>query len=168
MNLLPSPWVALAFVLAVGGAYIAGEVNGDEEGAARVQQAWDKSDKILSDIRARRIEANRKAEQVLQEKADEERNKRDAEKKRLSNELDAAVRELRHRPARPGGLKPSDVPAPAGAAGEVRGSTGAELYRDDAEFLTRKAHVAQLIRVDRDTCYRLYNEAREKLNPSAP
>ncbi len=161
---LPSPWLLLAAVLAIGGAYVAGEVEGDDEGSARVQQAWDRSDKLASDTRARRIEANRTKEQGLQANADNEREKQYAETKRLAAGLDAALRELQHRPARPSGLKPSDVPQVAGVAGDVRGCTGADLYRDDAGFLARYSHAARVILAERDTCRRLYNEAREKLS----
>lgn len=163
-----NPWVILAFVLAVIGAYFTGEVRGDDRGAGRVQQAWDRSDNELMQMRVKRVENNRKTERALQAKADNEREATDAEKKRLAAERDAALLQLRNRPTRPGQLGPGQLPPAADTATEVRGCTGAELYRDDAEFLTRKAHTAQLIRIDRDACYRLYNEAREKLNAMPP
>jgi hypothetical protein len=165
---LPNPWVILAFVLAVGGAYVAGKVEGDDDGAARVQQAWDRSDRLASAMRASRIESNRKTEQGLQADADKERETIDAEKKRLAAGLDAALRELRNRPARPSGLQSGDVPTPAGADAEVGGCTGARLYRDDGEFLARFARTAQLVRADRDACYKLYNQARDKVNGATP
>lgn len=169
MNLLPSPWVALAVVLAVGGAYIAGEITGDRRGEARVQQAWDRSDRQVLEARAKRVEASRQREQGLQANANRERENLEKEARRLARELDIALYELRNRPPRPTGFQPGGVPASvAGTAGEVGGCTGAGLYRDDAEFLARQAHLAQLIRAERNTCYRLYNEAREKLSAPAP
>lgn len=164
MSLTSRAWVVLAFVLAILGAYLTGHTNGVESGSARVKQAWDIAEKNTAITRAKRIEDNRKTEQALQIAADLERKNRDAENKLLNVRLDNALRELQSRPPRPSRSPASDVPSAARAAPEVRGCTGAELYRDDAEFLTRKSDLAQRIRADRDACYSQYEATRKKLN----
>lgn len=159
-NLIPSPWVILAFILCVGGAYVKGEMDGDDRGSARVQQAWTKADNDLLKWRQGRLEQSRKDERELQAAADKEREALDAANQKLDDRLRAAMRELRERPARPQPGAPA-VPQVAGA-GTPSWGTGAGLYRDDGEFLTGRADVAQRIRNQRDACYRQYEAARRK------
>lgn len=103
------------------------------------------------------IEANRHArrqEQILQAKADTELVNKNAEIKTISDELDRALDELRKRPSR------VSVPNPPGSA---KGATGAELSREDAEFLTREAARADALKAELNYCYRLYDEAKKSL-----
>jgi hypothetical protein len=161
VNLLPNPWFLLAFVLAVGGAYVLGQDQGDDAGSARIQQAWDNAQRVAADNRAKRIENNRQKEQALQADADQQRNNDHALLQKRNADLRAARYELRNRPARPSGPGTSELPQAAGAGPKSGGATGAELYRDDAEFLTGKADLAQRIRDQRDTCYRRYEAAQK-------
>jgi hypothetical protein len=154
-----NPWFLLALLGGLLGtgfvAYEAGEGNG----AARVQSAWDEADRIAIEARAARITENRKIEAGLQAAADADRRKRDAEKTRLDDRLRAALERLRDRPSRPssagGGLPAASGPGSFGAC------TGAGLYRDDGEFLARRAAAYQLIRIDRDECRRRYEAAQK-------
>lgn len=161
MSLIPNPWVLLAFVLALVGVRWYSLDEGEDLGSAKVQQAWDNAQRIATENRAKRIESNRKAEQALQAAADKERKESDVLSKKRDADLRTALLELRNRPARPSGPVAGELPTPAGAGPKGGGATGADLYRDDAEFLTGKADLAQRIRDQRDTCYRLYNAARE-------
>jgi hypothetical protein len=80
------------------------------------------------------------------------------EKNIIAGKLDAAVASLRNRPER--AARPS---TPTTSAPDCKGSTGAELSRPDAEFLTREAARADGVRADLAACYAQYDDAREAL-----
>lgn len=165
MNLVPSPWVILAAVLTVGGAYVKGHVDGDDSGSARVQQAWTKADNDLLKWRMSKLEQNRKDEAALAAIGDKERRDLSAKNKDLDTQLADAMRELRNRPRRP---QPgaAGVPQAAGPRPD-HWATGAELYGDDAEFLVGKSDLAQRIRNQRDACYRQYEAAQRQREAAA-
>jgi hypothetical protein len=168
-NLIPSPWVILAAVLAIAGAYIKGHVDGDDSGAARIQAAWTKADNDLLKWRMDKLQQTRKDERELQAAADKEKEALRAQNDKLDSKYRAAMLELRNRPERPKPGAPG-VPAVAGA-GTPGWGTGAGLYRDDSEFLVGRADIAQRIRNQRDACYRQYEAARlkaEAANAVAP
>ena len=97
---------------------------------------------------------------TLQANADKLRKSKNAQITSLGLELDDALKRLRERPARPGA---SDLPTPAGP-GTVPGSTGAGLYREDGEFLTREAARAKRLQLDLTQCQAAYSAARAALN----
>jgi hypothetical protein len=104
------------------------------------------------------VEANRKArrqEQILQSKADIEMVNKNAEIQTIRSELDRALDELRKRPARSG------LP---GSTCNSQGATGAQLSREDAEFLARESARADAIRAALNYCYTLYEEAKRSLS----
>jgi hypothetical protein len=106
------------------------------------------------------VEANRKArrqEQILQSKADTELVNKNAEIQIIRTELDLALNELRKRPARDG------LP---GVTGNSQRATGAQLSREDAEFLARESARADAIRTALNYCYTLYDEAKRSLSLS--
>lgn len=94
----------------------------------------------------------RAMEQSLQAAADTIRNSKDAEIKVVRAQLDTALSELRNRPVRGANVSPT--------AGAKSYGTGAQLYREDAEFLTREAARAQLVLADYIACYDTYNKVR--------
>lgn len=165
MNILFSPWFWLAFVLWTAGVgLIAGE---HEKGAEhdRMQVAWDKANEVATKARQVRIDANRELMAGAQRNADKERQDHAKQVALLNDHLRDALGELRDRPARPGPGSQGKGGAPdAAGAGPSGGCTGAGLYRDDAEFLTWRADAAQRIRLQRDSCYRLYGAAREAVS----
>lgn len=148
-------------------------------GEATVQSAWDKADALLVKSRQARIDAARAASDRLQAQANEDRRKENEAAKerenRLSARLDVALSELRKRPERPAPSPGATVPQPAITGPQGLGCTGAGLYRDDGEFLTRLADRAQRLREQlreqRDACYQAVDRARQeidRLNSSAP
>lgn len=148
MTILLNPriWIALALAILLGWAgihlYRAGE--------ASVQQKWD-AQKALD------LEAARAKEQEWQDKANETAKATDEQIQNIHARLDDALGELRKRPERPA-VMPQTPSAPAG-------STGAGLYRDDGEFLSRYAAVAATIAAERDACYRQYEQVRATSGP---
>ena len=109
--------------------------------------------KAVSDAK----DAQRQQELNIQASANIERNRKDAEITVIRSQLDAALVELRKRPAR-GASLPS-------AAGVGRPATGSDLSREDAEFLVREAARGQSYFAELRACYATYNDARAALMP---
>jgi len=95
-----------------------------------------------------------KANQVLQVQTiereqqattDQIRKQKDAQIEAINTQLANAISELRKRPSRP-------AEASNGSCG-----TGATLFAEDAEFLTREAARADIIRSGLSACYQQYD-----------
>lgn len=133
-------------------------------GRAEVQQAWDRANAVAFRARGERIAAARKAEADLQESANEDRRRDAKALDDLNARVLALTGELRDRARRPvpaaGRADVHQQPAGPRAAG---GATGADLYRDDAEFLVRFAADSERIARQRDECYAKYERAQEAL-----
>jgi len=160
---LMNPWLLLALVAAFLGTFAAGYSQGDDNGAERVQRVLEAGQKAAAQARVNKILANQKIEQQLQANAEKERKATDEENKRLTVELADAERRLRLRAPRPAALGNGELPKPAGPGAGTAWATGADLYSDDGIFLTRESHLAQRVRNQRDTCYRLYREAQAEI-----
>ena len=95
---------------------------------------------------------SRKQELALQAAADAARSTKDAEITIIRNQLDAALVSLRERP-----LRGANLP---GAAGTCPPATGAQLSREDAEFLAREAARADAVVASLHECYSIFNRSR--------
>jgi len=98
----------------------------------------------------------RAAETVLASKAVKIEKDKSDEIDRISADRDALLVQLRSRPSR------STAPATAEVATNgpaIGGSTGAELFREDAQFLVGEAARADEVRVSLKACYAQYSEA---------
>ena len=73
----------------------------------------------------------------------------------LNVDLDNALNKLRTRNTRPINYSP--------APGITSTCSGAELFREDAEFLTREANRADQVIIERDYYYERYEDARNQL-----
>ena len=85
------------------------------------------------------------------------KKERDDEYKAIAAERDAALAELRKRPRRPA---PGTTESPANGQDQP-GATGAQLFREDAEFLVREAADADTTRTALKACYRQYDMITE-------
>lgn len=110
-------------------------------GKAAIQAAWD-ADKAQAVIKAR------EKEQVLQSNADKIREEKNREIRQLNDRVAVLTDSLRKRPERP------KVSETSGAG--PRACTGAELYREDGEFLIRLAREADEIRLAYRQCLDQY------------
>ena len=94
-------------------------------------------------------QAQQAATQALQEQhqaaTDQIRKDKDAQIASINAQLVDAIGELRKRPSR------------AQASSNGQGGTGATLFADDAEFLTREAARADIIRTGLSACYAQYD-----------
>lgn len=103
-------------------------------------------------------ELAREREQVMMASADKLRKDKDAQIASLNTRLGAALSSLSERPQRtPSASK--DTPAPCNCSG----ATGANLSREDAEFLVREAARADRLRSALDQCYKQYESVRQSL-----
>ncbi|MEI6117325.1 MAG: hypothetical protein WCP99_22520 [Burkholderiales bacterium] len=105
-----------------------------------------------------RIDAEQKSrnqELALQAAANNARNIKDAEINIIRDQLDAALVSLRERP-----LRGANLP---GTASTCVLATGAQLSREDAEFLAREAARADAIIAELKNCHVIYNTAREAM-----
>lgn len=100
---------------------------------------------------ARLIQEYRNKEQRLQEASNALRKAKDNEIKTITNRLNATLDELRQR---------QDRINLSGTTRTCSGATGAELSRQDAEFLARIAAEADQAVAERNMCIQQYKNAR--------
>lgn len=104
----------------------------------------------------------REKEQDLQASADAERKRKDEKIRNLNTQLASAINSLRQRTSR--SSAPVSVSCPAGNPKDSQGATGANLFREDAEFLAREAARADEIVEELMSCYRAYDKAKAALS----
>jgi hypothetical protein len=143
---------ALALLMLIGTHLAAYDLGKDA-----IKADWE-ADKAAAALRlAKAEEAARENERNMQAAADEfERQKRE-EIERLTDKHRVLVDSLRQRPARPA---VSNVPAAASNAQSAPVCTGAELHREDAEFLVREALRGDQLRAELEACYQQYDKVR--------
>ena len=156
-----NPWVILGFVIAIGAAAGGGYYTGREDGKAVVQQAWDKEKAEQYAEYAKGQELARQKEQDLQASADKLRREKDAEIRNINARATALANSLRERPQRSTEADSSANTAGAGQAGPR--CTGAELPREDAEFLAGEASRADSLRAALQQCVAQYEAVIKKL-----
>ena len=147
-----NPYVYLAILVALLGLYGAHRLvvhNAVSKAEAAQVVQWEK--KVL--------EAEKKAaktEDELRLNAMNSKRDKDAEIKRINDELAIANKRLLERPKRPENYTPT---APVGSS-----CTGRELYQEDGLFLRGEAARAEALITERDYYYNQYEDARKKLN----
>ena len=97
----------------------------------------------------------------LQQSFDNIQKDKDAKIKNLNARVASLTRSLQERPSRP---ESSGVPDNSRVEETPEGATGAQLYRQDGEFLAREAARAELIREELLTCYKSYDTAKKALD----
>lgn len=117
----------------------------------RLNREWqDKQDKAIA--------KKDKAQQDLSNSHFEEVKIKDAKLKSVNNQLGIALNSLSKRTTRsaPSPVTPSNPEAPASC-------TGAQLFREDAEFLTGEAARSDSIVIERDYYYNEYKSLQDIL-----
>ncbi len=156
-----NPWVILGFVLAIGAAAGGGYYKGNLAGQAEVKQLWDKEKAAQYAEYAKGQEEARKKEQQLQADADRLRRDKDAEIRNVNARATALANSLRDRNSRAAQGSQTTNATGTGQAGAR--CTGAELSREDAEFLAGEAARADSLRAALNQCVAQYEAARQKL-----
>jgi hypothetical protein len=156
-----NPWLIVGFVLAIAGSFVGGYYKGNSAGMAKVQQQWDNEKATQYEAYAQAQEAARVKEQSLQAQADRLREEKDNEIRNLNARATALTNSLRDRPSRTTTVA-STVPSPTGLSCPTLTCTGAELSREDGEFLAGEAARADEARTLLKQCYDQYNAVRQK------
>lgn len=168
----PYRWlILLAVVAGLAGAHLwrvnaaekRGFAAGDTAGAARVQAQFDRfKGESISLVESARKEALRVSEITRQNFASRDRELNN-EIRRIAADRDALAASLSKRPDRPAGGSGGggDVPGYPADRQVASGCTGAELFRQDSEFLSREAARAEVTRLGLLKCYADLDEARK-------
>lgn len=131
-----------------------------DRGAASVQAKWDKEQAQIDKQTAKVAVDALTTTKALASTIETQRSQTNAQIATLNSTLAAAIAGLRDRPARGSdGSVPRDP-----ATGAAVGGTGANLLRQDSEFLTREAARADRLRLQLTQCQAAYAAARSALN----
>jgi hypothetical protein len=149
-------WAAIALAMLLAGTHWkAYKVGGADLKAKHAEEKLETAQQTL-----RILEKNTRVSMELQANSDTLRRNKDAKIDRINSDLSSALERLRDRPARASaGDMPSDT-----AAGPATGCTGATLWREDSQFLTREAARADRLLADLQQCQTAYFNARAALS----
>jgi hypothetical protein len=137
--------------------------KGVQSGTSAIQTKWDAERLAVAQAVAAELERVRTVEQTLRTNLTKQRKEHRYEMDRLSIQYESALGRLSDRPDRPDDS--ADVPEDSNAgAVPANGCTGAELFRPDAEFLTREAHRADQLRAALKACIAHSTEIERELN----
>jgi hypothetical protein len=161
MTAFINPWVIVSFVLAIAGSFVGGYYKGNSTGMAKVQQQWDQERLQQQGEHIQALSDARIKEQNLQLQADRLREEKDNEIRNLNARATALSNSLRDRPSRTTTVA-STVSSSTGLSCPTLTCTGAELSREDGEFLAGEAARADEARTLLKQCYDQYNAVRQK------
>ena len=150
-----NPYFIAGSVLAVVFAYGAGHWQGDDAGQAKVQAQWDKEKAKQMAEYAENMRLAREKEQALQQGANNLREEKDRELKKVADTNRILLGSLRNRPERP-----AEGSAVSSAASACSGATGAQLAKGDAEFLAGYSADAASLKAALDQCVKQYESLR--------
>ena len=141
-----NPWLILAVVL----AFVVNGFYWNAKGSNAADTRWTAK---IENERADFLLKARAKEKEMQDVFDTAAKKQAARLADTRRNLDIALDGLRDRPERPSGM-------PEGARAGCTGGTGAELSRQDGEFLDREAARADDIRAGLVACYEVMDSVR--------
>ena len=150
-----NPYFIAGSVLAVVCAYGTGHWQGDTAGQAKVQAQWDREKAKQMAEYAENMRLAREKEQALQQGANNLREEKDRELKKVADTNRILLGSLRNRPERP-----AEGSAVSGAASACSGATGAQLAKGDAEFLAGYSADAASLKAALDQCVKQYESLR--------
>jgi hypothetical protein len=157
----PRVWLELAVAALIAGACWWGYAIIYDRGAASVQAKWDAEKRDVAEQSAKIATAALTATTTLAATIETQRSDFHAQTATLNATVATAVAGLRNRPARdPAGGVPVNP-----ATGSATGATGADLLRQDGEFLVRESARADRLRLQLIQCQAGYAAAREALSP---
>ena len=150
-----NPYFIAGSILAVVFAYGAGHWQGDDAGQAKVQAQWDKEKAKQMAEYAENMRLAREKEQALQQGANNLREEKDRELKKVADTNRILLGSLRNRPERP-----AEGSAVSSTASACSGATGAQLAKGDAEFLAGYSADAASLKAALDQCVKQYESLR--------
>lgn len=152
---------AAAAVLAFGFAYY----KGYEAGSEKISAKWAQEKAVLDEEYAAGLAAARKKEQDAVAIATDIAKERENASQVIAT-LGTALRDsLRNRPQRgTATTETGRVSENTAAAAAPAGATGAQLYREDGQFLAGEATIGAEIKAELVLCRKQYDEVRSKYN----
>ena len=150
-----NPYFIAGTVLAVVCAYGTGHWQGDDAGQAKVQAQWDREKAKQMAEYAENMRLAREKEQALQQGANNLREEKDRELKKVADTNRILLGSLRNRPERP-----AEGSAVSSTASACSGATGAQLAKGDAEFLAGYSADAASLKAALDQCVKQYESLR--------
>jgi hypothetical protein len=155
----PKVWLELAIAAIIAGACWYGYNVVYDRGAQSVQAKWDKEKNEIQTQSAKVAADALATTKTLATTIEAQRTDTNAQIATLNATVARAVSGLSNRPARDSaGSVPRDP-----ATGAAVGATGANLLRQDSEFLVRESARADKLRLQLAQCQAAYNAAREAL-----
>jgi hypothetical protein len=153
----PKVWLEIAIVVIIAATAWLGYNWVYNRGAESVQAKWDKERAVVAEQSAKAAADALETTKKLAETIDQQRDQTNAQITALNNSLSNAITGLRNRPSR---TDTGSVPVNP-TTGTAIGATGADLLRQDSEFLVREAARADKLRLQLAQCQASYNAARE-------
>ena len=147
-------WIAIAILVSVIGAFI---WHGNELSGARKEATADVVKEYSNDALEQSLETVQTEKQIVEDALKAERKKNDA-KQAIIDRNAALIRSLQHRTTREDSKEANSSAPEAGSS-----CTGAELHREDGEFLAREASRAEAVVVERNYYYNEYESLRKTL-----
>lgn len=144
--------IALLVVIFAG---ITGYGKGYENGKETIQKAWDTEKAELQAKYTEALKESIEKQQKLQMGADRLREEKNRETRDLVARNTALANSLRDRESRP------TSPVPSATSVGSSACTGAQLYRQDGEFLAGLAREADELRIALKQCYTQYDQVRQ-------
>jgi hypothetical protein len=136
--------------------------KGLETGRQQVMIEWQEDARVRATAESEEMLKAQQRERALQALLAKQRKDHQREAARLAADFAAVISSLHNRTDRPGD---GSLPQSSGAGTEpARGCTGAELYRQDSEFLAREAQRADQLRIALKTCIGAYDAAKREIN----
>jgi hypothetical protein len=152
-------WLAIALAGLLSILLTATHWQAYRMGADKVQAAW-VVEQLSQAQQSLVLQAQAQAAtEKLKTDADQLRKSKNAQIARLDADLAAALAGLSDRAPRPGAV---DLPTPSGS-GANPGCTGASLWREDGQFLSRESARADRLLADLAQCQTAYGKARDAL-----
>ena len=155
----PKVWLEIAVAAFIGLACWYGYNLVYDRGAASVQVKWDAEKRDVAEQSAKVASDALATTKSLSDTIESIRSDTNAQVATLNATVANAVIGLRNRPARDSaGSVPRDP-----TTGAASGATGADLLRQDSEFLIRESARADRLRLQLVQCQTGYNAARKAL-----
>ena len=138
--------------------------KGLQSGKSQIQSLWDAEVAAMALAQAAELERAMAKTAELQAQVDQIRRSHRNEVNRIAAEYTALVDSLRDRPDRPTDGSGGVPESPDAGAGSAPRCTGAELYKQDSEFLAREAARADQLRIALNACIAHAAEVERQLN----
>ena len=159
-RIVPYKAIIIAGVIAV--ALVGVSWKSYDLGKESVTAEWNKDKLRIAEEEKAILAYSIKESKVLQSHSDRIQGEKDARIKAINARLSDSLSQLQNRPSR--GISAADSST---ASESVKGCTGANLLREDAEFLTRDSARSDRINVLLLECQDKYNDVRDRINNPA-